>query len=122
VNDLYQEELREIYKNPSNKGKIANPSIAIHHKNPMCGDELELHLKVDDKKITQAKFHGSLCAVSVISSDVLLNHIIGKTISEAKNISKEQLLEWLHMNLTTSRVSCATLVLSALKKALENYD
>ena len=122
MNDIYQEELREIYKNPTNKGQITNPSVSIHHKNPMCGDELDLQLKVEDGVIVDAKFQGSLCAVSIISSDILLDNIIGKKISDAKNVSKDELLEWLHMNLTTSRISCATLVLSALQKALKNYE
>jgi NifU-like protein involved in Fe-S cluster formation len=60
--------------------------------------------------------------VSIISSEVLLESIKGLTIEEAKKIDKEKLLEMVGLNLTTSRVKCATLALTALNAALEEYE
>lgn len=122
MDDLYREELLDIYKNPVHKGKLDRASVEVFEKNPMCGDEITLQLRVIDDVIKDAKFHGSACVVSVIASEFLLENLIGKTIQEAREINKEALLEMLELNLTTSRVKCATLVLTALKHALADYE
>lgn len=122
MEDIYREELMEIYKNPPNRGSLANPSVAVKKHNPMCGDEVNLQLKIASGKIADARFDGSACAVSVISSSLLTEKIIGMTVDEAKTLKKEDLLELIGLNLTTSRVKCAVLVLSALQGALEGFE
>jgi nitrogen fixation NifU-like protein len=116
--NIYREDLMEEYKHPQNRGKIASPTIQILEKNPMCGDEVNLQLKIEDGKIMDAKFDGSACMVSIVSSSKLTQEIIGKSIAEVKKLTKEDLLELIGLNLTTSRVKCATLSLDALNKAL----
>jgi nitrogen fixation NifU-like protein len=119
MDDLYKEELMDIYKNPSHRGKMNDSTHQSQGKNPMCGDEIVLQLKIADGKIADAKFSGDACAVSIISSDLLAEHIIGKTVDEAKKLTKEDLLDIIGLNLTTSRVKCATLALDALQNALD---
>ncbi len=122
MSDIYQEELMDIYKNPHNRGKINSPSVSVSKKNPMCGDEIDLQLKVKDGVIKEAKFEGSACSVSIISSSILTDYLLGKTINEVENITEEDLLKLINLNLTTSRVVCATLVLNALQEAIEKYE
>ena len=120
--NIYKEELMEIFKNPPNKGNIENPDTVSDKTNPLCGDEIHLELKITNGIIEDAKFNGSACSVSVVSSAFLTEEIIGKTVTEAKKIDKDKVLQLLNLNLTTSRVKCATLVLDALKEALEKYE
>lgn len=123
MDTLYREELMDLYKNPTNRGKLNNPSAVATKKNPMCGDELTINLQVDSAGIiTDAKFDGIACAVSVISASKLTDQIIGKPILEVKKVTKEKFIEGLDLNLTTSRVKCAELILSALTEALKTYD
>lgn len=122
MQDLYQEELMDIFKHPHNKGTIDKPSVSVSKKNPMCGDELILQLEIEDGVVKNAKFDGSACSVSVISSSILTDHLLGKKVSELKKLDKEALLKLIDLNLTTSRVACATLILSALQEALNNYE
>jgi SUF system NifU family Fe-S assembly protein len=123
VTDIYQrQELLEIYKNPSNKGKLDNPTVTAKKDNSACGDEVALYLNIEDGVITDAKFDGAACAVSIISSSLLTEEVVGKTVEEAKKLSKDDLLGLIGGNLTTSRVKCATLVLEALDEALEEID
>ena len=119
---MYREELMDMYKNPTHKGTITAPSAQVHKKNPMCGDEVTMQLKIENGKITDAKFDGFACFVSIVSSEVLLESIKGLTIEEARKIDKEKLLEMVGLNLTTSRVKCATLALTALNAALDEYE
>ena len=120
--DYTREDLMEIYKNPSHKGAVPNADVKVHENNPICGDEIDLSLKVDNGIIKDIKFEGSACSVSIISSDILLDYVKGKTIEEAKKITKEELLKMIDLNLTTSRVKCATLVLIALQNAINKVD
>lgn len=122
MDDFYKEELIDVYKNPRNKGRMENPSVEVFEKNPMCGDEITLQLDIKDSVIRNAKFDGSACVVSVVSSEFLIDNLIGKTLEEASNINKRDILDMLGLNLTTSRVKCATLALTALKHALADYE
>lgn len=119
---MYREDLMAIYKDPNHKGHVPNPDITVFQKNPMCGDEIHLELKIEDGVISDAKFNGSACSVSIISSSVLLDNLIGMKLEDAKKYSKEELLKTLDLNLSTSRVSCATLILNALKEAIDKYE
>jgi nitrogen fixation NifU-like protein len=119
--NLYREELMEVYKNTKARGKLPDPSVEVFQKNSMCGDEIILQLKIEKGIIKDAKFDGAACAVSIIASNFMLEAIIGKTIEKAQKITKENLLEMIGVNLTTSRIKCATLVLGALQNALKKY-
>ncbi|MBD3365881.1 Fe-S cluster protein [candidate division WWE3 bacterium] len=119
MDSIYKEELLETYKNPKHKGTIKNPTVIQQGENPFCGDEVTLQLKVEKGIIKEAKFKGVACAVSVISSEKLLEFIEGRTVEDALNLKQENLLELLGITVSMTRLRCATLVLTALKKALE---
>ena len=105
-----------------NYGKIDHPTIKEHGVNESCGDEMDLYLKIENDKIKDAKFEAVACSVSVVSSAILTEEIVGKSLTEIESLDKEKLLSLIGVNLTTSRVKCATLPLDTLKKALEKYD
>ncbi|EKE00133.1 MAG: hypothetical protein ACD_22C00088G0002 [uncultured bacterium] len=119
---LYREELMDIYKNNKSKGKLTCPTVEVYEKNPMCGDEITLQLEIKDGIVKDAKFDGPACAVSVISSNYLIQNLIGKTLGDAKNMTKDQLLDLIGIPLTTSRVKCATLILEAFNHAIKKYE
>jgi nitrogen fixation NifU-like protein len=122
MDDLYRSELMEVYKDPTHRGHLSNPSIALEKQNAFCGDHLHLSLKIKNNIIEDAKFDGEMCFVSIIGADFLIEEIIGKTIEEAKKIDQKKLLELIDLNLTTSRIACATLTLKALQEALNKYE
>jgi nitrogen fixation NifU-like protein len=119
--DLYREEFMEIYKNPMNMGKLENPSVIQHGVNESCGDEMDLYLKIENGIVIDAKFTATSCSVGVVSSAILTEEIIGKSLEEVKKLDKKKLLELIGVNLTTSRVKCATLPLETLEKGLNDY-
>ncbi len=122
MDDLYRSELMEIYKDPTHKGHLNHPSIFLEKQNAFCGDHLNLSLKIKNNIIADAKFEGEMCFVSIIGADFLLEEIIGKTIEEAKKIDQKKLLELIDLNLSTSRIACATLTLKALQEAIDKYE
>lgn len=122
MDDLYRSELMEIYKDPAHKGQLKSQSLTLEKHNAFCGDHLHLSLKIKNNIIEDAKFDGSLCFVSIIGAEFLLEEIIGQTVKEAKKIDQKKLLELIDLNLSTSRVACATLTLKALQEALNKYE
>ncbi len=122
MDDLYRSELMEIYKDPVHRGHLSDPSIATEKQNTFCGDHLHLTLKIKNHIIEDAKFEGGLCFVSIIGAELLIEEIIGKSIAEVRKIDQKRLLELINLNLSTSRVACATLTLKALHEALDKYE
>jgi nitrogen fixation NifU-like protein len=119
--DIYREEFMEIYKNPMNEGILDSPSIVEHGVNEACGDEMDLYLKIEGDTIIDASFKAQSCSVGIVASAIITDEIKGKKISEVKNFSKEDLLKLIGVNLTTSRIKCATLPLETLQESLKNY-
>jgi nitrogen fixation NifU-like protein len=109
-------------RNPLNYGEIENPDVTFHDSNPLCGDSIDIDLKIDDSKISDIKFHGKGCAICMACSSVLTEITKGKSIDEVKKITKNDILGELGLeNLQAVRIKCALLSLKVLKFALYSY-
>lgn len=118
--DMYQENILDHYKNPRNKGKIENADYEHREPNPLCGDIVEIFIKMgDDGKVAEVMFEGSGCAISQASVSILTEFIKGKSLNELKAINTEKMLKLLEIEVNPARIKCATLGLVALQKALE---
>ncbi len=87
LEDLYREIILDHYHSPRGNKKIENPDIKNEGKNPSCGDEIELSLKLDDHKIDDISVACKGCAISVASGSLLAEAIKGKSIAEVKKIA-----------------------------------
>lgn len=81
--DLYREIIVDHSQSPRNQGTLASPTHRHHGYNPLCGDEIELQLEVNDGCIQQVVFEGSGCAISQASASMLTQQLKGKTTAEA---------------------------------------
>lgn len=115
MDDLYREFIIDHYRNPRNYGKLDNPDISYGEDNPVCGDFIQIDLNVEDGRITDVRFGGHGCAISQASTSMLTEQLVGLTLEEAKQISKEDVLEMLGIQLGPVRVKCALLSLKVLK-------
>jgi len=122
MSSIYREQLMEHYKNPRNRGRIDDAQVEVIENNPMCGDVISMQLKVTDGMIEKVVFDGSACAVTIASSSVLTDALSGKSLEEAKRMTKDELLDLLGVELTTSRIKCASLPLEALHTLIRNYE
>lgn len=120
MDDLYREVILEHYKNPGYKGSLDPHDYSYEDENPLCGDHIRIDLRVDDKGlVTEAAFNGHGCAISQASSDLLLESIIGKSIDEVKELTKEDVLDLLGITeLGPVRLKCALLSLKVLKAGI----
>lgn len=116
MDDLYREVIIEHYKQPSHRGKLDPHDISFADNNPLCGDHIQIDLRVDKNEIiTEAKFDGHGCAISQASADLLMEFILGKALEEVKTLNKDTILELLGINLGPVRLKCALLSLKVLK-------
>jgi nitrogen fixation NifU-like protein len=120
--DIYREIILDHYRNPRNKGKLSDADVSIHDSNPLCGDEIDIHLKVEEDKIKDIKFEGRGCAISQASASMLTEMIIDKPLNTIKDLTKEDILENIGlMNLGPARIKCALLSLKVLKLGMVKY-
>jgi nitrogen fixation NifU-like protein len=116
MDDFYREVIIDRYQNPQYKGELDPHDITFEDSNPLCGDELRIDVVLNgDERIQDAKFSGRGCAISLASADLLLESIQGKTLDEVKQLSKEDVLKLLGIELGPVRLKCALLSLKVLK-------
>jgi SUF system FeS assembly protein, NifU family len=116
MDDLYRELIIEHYKNPSYRGHLDPHDIFFQDDNPLCGDHIEITLKVDEAgRITDGRFDGKGCAISQASADLLIESVIGKSLEEVKKMTKQDILDLLGIELGPVRLKCALLSLKVLK-------
>jgi nitrogen fixation NifU-like protein len=120
--DIYHEMIIDYSRNPINYGKIEDHDVTFHDSNPLCGDSIDIDMKIDNNTISDIKFHGKGCAICMACSSVLTEIAKGKNIDEVRNISKTDVLGELGLeNLQAVRIKCALLSLKVLKSALYSY-
>jgi len=116
----YSEKVIEHFRNPRNVGEIENPDGVGHVGNPICGDIMELYIKVKDNIIVDAKFKTFGCGAAIATSSMVTEMVKGKTIEEALKISNKVVAEALG-GLPPVKMHCSVLAEEALKSAIEDY-
>ncbi|MGD8321247.1 MAG: SUF system NifU family Fe-S cluster assembly protein [Gemmatimonadota bacterium] len=137
LNSLYQQLILEHYRHPRNKGELPDKSVEIHMRNPTCGDEIRLQLRIEDGRIADAKFVGQGCSISQASVSMMTGLITGKSLDDADGLA-ERFKAMMHGDADAAkdrsmgdlralagvskfpvRVKCALLGFDALQEALK---
>ena len=130
--DIYHEMIVDYSRNPTNyetedqrkleDSFFKNTDVIFHDSNPLCGDSIDIGLKIDDNKVTDIKFDGKGCAICMACSSVLTEITKGKSLDEVRKIEKNDILSELGLeHLQAVRIKCALLSLKVLKSALYTY-
>jgi nitrogen fixation protein NifU and related proteins len=118
VDALYRDYILDHYKNPRNFGTLEPHDLDWHDYNPLCGDELGVHVQVDDEgKIADLRFHGQGCAISQASASIVSEELIGKRVDELPELSAEWLVDLLGIDISPTRRKCALLSLKVMRGA-----
>lgn len=138
LRELYQEVILDHTKKPRNFGRLEGANRRARGHNPLCGDRLDVYLKMKDGVIEDVRFEGAGCAISTASASMMSEAIKGRTQAEAESIFQDfhhlltqdgngELTERLGKLAVFSgvrefpvRVKCATLAWHTLKSALDN--
>lgn len=116
----YSEKVMDHFKNPRNVGVIVDADGIGHVGNPICGDIMELYIKVKDGVIADAKFKTFGCGAAIATSSIMTELVKGKTIEEALNISNKAVVEALD-GLPPIKLHCSVLAEDAFKSAVDDY-
>ena len=116
----YSEKVMEHFKNPRNVGDMPDADGIGHVGNPVCGDIMELYLKVRDNIIVDAKFKTFGCGAAIATSSMVTEIVKGKSIDEALKISNRAVAEALG-GLPPVKMHCSLLAEQALKSAISDY-
>lgn len=121
MHNLYQEEIIEHFKDPHNFGKLENPTVSAHERNPLCGDDIHIDLSVEHTKVNDVAFLGTGCAISIAAASILTEEVKGKTIQELRQMTEDDMLELLGIEVSEARKKCALLGFYTIQDALKNY-
>lgn len=136
--DLKRSIILDNYQNPNNKHTSDNSYVKINTRNVSCIDNLDIYLKIKNNIIEDISFEGEACVISISSTNILINLLIGKTKDEGiylidnylKMINEEEydkdILKELEVFDDTSkqpsRIKCATLSANGIKNYLEKEE
>ncbi|HYA33003.1 MAG TPA: Fe-S cluster assembly scaffold protein NifU [Candidatus Bathyarchaeia archaeon] len=117
---MYSEKVMLHFMNPHNMGEIENPSGVGTVGNPICGDLMQIQIKVEDGILTDVKFKTFGCGAAIATSSMVTDLAIGKTIEEALKITRNDVAENLE-GLPPIKMHCSNLAADGLHAAIEDY-
>ena len=117
---LYNDTVMENFLHPKNVGELENPDGTGVYGSPVCGDMMQIQIKVDNDIITDAKFKTFGCGSAIASSSMATSMIIGKTVQQALELTNKQIINELG-GLPPVKIHCSVLADKAIKNAIYDY-
>ncbi len=118
---MYTDKVMDHFSNPRNIGEIENADGVGAVGNPVCGDMMSFYINVKDNKIADIKFKTFGCVAAIAVSSMVTEIALGKTLDEAKKITKKSVAESLD-GLPKEKMHCSNLGADALAKAIEDFE
>jgi len=118
---VYTDKVMDHFTNPRNVGEIPDADGIGKVGNPQCGDVMWLYISVKDDIITDIKFKTFGCGAAIATSSMITELARGKTIEEAKVISRKDVAEALD-GLPPAKMHCSNLAADALGEAIKDYE
>ncbi len=137
LNSLYQQLILEHYRSPRNKAELPDKTVEVHMRNPVCGDEIHLQLRIEDNHIADVKFLGQGCSISQAAVSMMTSLLKERSVDEADALAL-RFTEMMHGDAEAAkdrsmgdlralagvskfpvRIKCALLGFDALQEALK---
>jgi len=116
----YSDRVMEHFMNPRNVGTIEDADGVGREGNPLCGDIMEMYIKVDNGHISDVKFRTFGCGAAIATSSMTTEMVKGKSLSEVQALTNKAIAEALG-GLPPIKMHCSVLAADALKRAIEDY-
>jgi nitrogen fixation protein NifU and related proteins len=88
LSSLYQQLILEHYKKPRNRGELADGTVEVHMRNPSCGDEIRLQMRVEDDVIRDVRFLGEGCSISQASVSMMTTMLKDRSLDDAMALAR----------------------------------
>jgi nitrogen fixation NifU-like protein len=118
---MYTEKLMQRFANPKNAGMVKNANGVGKVGNTTCGDLMKVYFKINENEvITEAKVKTFGCAAAIVSSDVAMDLVKGKTVAEALEVTNQDVLNLIGP-VPQNKVHCSILAQEAIAEAIKDY-
>ncbi|NLT41352.1 MAG: Fe-S cluster assembly scaffold protein NifU [Anaerolineae bacterium] len=117
---MYSDKVMEHFRNPRNVGVVENADGTGKVGNPVCGDIMEMTIKVEDDRLVDVKFRTFGCGSAIATSSITTELVIGKTIEEALALTNRAVAQALD-GLPPNKMHCSNLAADALHDAIKDY-
>ncbi|MBA4601564.1 Fe-S cluster assembly sulfur transfer protein SufU [Thermoactinomyces mirandus] len=139
LDNLYRRVIMDHYQNPKNRGRIDDGAFTVNMNNPTCGDSISLQMIIEDGRITDVKFLGDGCSISLASASMMTESVKGLTVDqslelvdlfsrmmqgedvEVERFPLEDIEALAGVKNFPARIKCATLAWKALGKGIEEH-
>ena len=139
LDELYREVILDHYRSPHGAGAVDNPTVEVEGHNPLCGDELHMHLDIADGAIRAVHIDPRGCSISVAAASMLAQQLEGASLQDAIELKRtfQQVMkggDWPEgfdpgdlealegVKNFPVRIKCALLAWMTLEQALADYD
>lgn len=117
----YSDKVLDHFRNPRNVGTLEGDGVAVGRVgNPVCGDLMEIYIKVEGEKIKDIKFKTFGCGSAIATSSMITEIVKGKTLDEALKVTRQDVADELE-GLPPIKMHCSNLAADALHEAIKNY-
>src|SRR5206468_9866222 len=104
MDDLYRDYILDHYKRPRNFGQLDPHDLEAHEHNPLCGDELGVHIRIGDGSVVEElRFHGHGCAISQASASIASEELIGMELDTVATLDADWMLDLLGIPISATR-------------------
>lgn len=117
------ERLLDHYRSPRHRGKLHDADVISSGGQPGCGDIITVYLKVDPEtqQVAALSFEGEGCTVSQAAASILTEQMQHADLGEIEALDNQQMIDILGREVVQARVTCATLALTTLQRAIHQY-
>ncbi len=122
LDDIYDDHILDHFESPYHKGTCPDATCTHSDRNPICGDQISVQLKLSGDRVQAAYFNGKGCAISQAAASILCEYVEGKTVAELTAMQAKDMLHLLQVPLTPSRQKCGILGFKALKTMLYSLE
>ena len=117
---MYSDLVMDHFRNPRNVGTIEDADGVGNVGNPVCGDVMQMMIKVKENRIEDIKFQTMGCGAAIATSSISTEMVMGKTLDEARELSNKAVAEALG-GLPPAKMHCSNLAADAIHLALDDY-
>ncbi len=117
VDALYRDYILDHYKSPRNFGELEPHDLDWHDHNPLCGDELGVHVRVEGGKIAELRFQGQGCAISQAAASIASDELVGMEVDAIAELPAAWVIDLLGIEISPTRRKCALLSLKVMRGA-----
>jgi len=121
MSETYSDIVLDHAQNPRNQGILEDANARGYNMNPVCGDVLALTMRIEGDRIVEARAQTEGCTASVATSSILSEMVTGLTLDEAAALMHEDIADAVG-GLPASKLHSASLVIAALRRAIESYQ